>query len=407
VSGAFCGKHPSQGNVGQPPSAAEGPQPRAAAPHRPAGFASCAQVLTVPGAGSCVLPHDFAIFTGPLSTVERHDARESPRDLHARLAAGTALVLTGPYAYVDAVFRYCQRFQRDLVARDEVPPLADRALRLAAFTEARWRKLHRLLLLAQGDSLLDVADPPDTSGLQDWLEAPTGDAVFLIPLRRLQRILTDMRRAGEGLAIDGLGGSITILPHVYVPGDRSVPAMFAAYAHLIAGKRVLDMGTGTGVLALLAARLGAIEVVATDNNAQAVENARLNVERLGLTGTVEVRGPADLFDSVVGETFDVILFNAPWIQGEPRTLYETANYDPGYRVINGFLRAAPTHLASDGAILLQYSNVSQRTGEGSLDHLHEVITATGLRVAATRSIARVSRVLGAREHVFLFEIRRA
>jgi len=336
-----------------------------------------------------------------------HDARESPRALHTRLAADAAIVLTGPYAYVDGVFRYCQRFERELIPSETFAHITERGPRQAAFTQARRRKLHRLLLRAKGADLLEVADPPDTSGLQEWLQQPTGDRTFLIPVRRLQRILTDMRRARDGIDIEGLGGTITILPHVYVPADQSVPAMFTAYEHLIAGQRVLDLGTGTGVLALLAARLGAASVVATDNNPRAVENARLNAARLALEDTVDVRGPADLFDAVRGEMFDVILFNAPWIQGEPQTLYDTANYDPGYRVLDGFLRAASDHLAPGGAVLLQYSNVSQRQGGGSIDHLEATLAANDLRIVSRRSRARLSRVLGGRERVFLFEIRRA
>ena len=64
--------------------------------------------------------------------------------------------------------------------------------------------------------------------------------------------------------------------------------------------------------------------------------------------------------------------------------------------------ASPT-----GVILLQYSNVSTRMGEESMADLDAVIAAGGLRVVGRQSIARVSRVLGTRERVFLFEIRRA
>lgn len=363
--------------------------------------------VEVPGAGPCLLPLEFEHFTGELGgevAVETRDARERPSEIHAALAAGRAVVLSGPYRYVDGVYRYCQRFERKLVPRSECAHIEDRAQRSAAFTEARRRKLHRLLVLARGDDLVDVDDSPDTSGLQEWLEAPTGDETFLVPVRRLQRILTDMRRAREGIEVD-LVGRITILPHVYVPADRSVPAMFAPTRDLMVDRRVLDMGTGTGVLALLAARLGAAAVVATDSNPWAVRNARANAGRLGLD--IDVRGPADLFDAVEGERFDMIMFNAPWIQGEPRTLYDTANYDPGRRVLEGFMRGADDHLAAGGAVLLQYSDVSQRTGEGSLDRLVALVGECGLRIADERSLARVGRVLGAREHVFLYEIRRA
>jgi len=362
------------------------------------------QHVDVRGMGACLLPREFAIFTGPLSSAEVSDAHEPPRDIHARLASGDALVLRGPYAYVDGVFRYCQRHERKLVRPQEFAHVLSRTQRGAAFTEAR-RKLHRLLLAARAETILGVESAPDTTGLQEWLEAPTGDEVFLIPVRRLQRILTDMRRAREGIRIEALGESITILPHVYVPADQSVPAMFTEYAHLMEGRRVLDMGTGTGVLALLAARLGAARVIATDNNPKAVENARLNVERLGLGDVIEVRGPGDLFEPLEGETFDVILFNAPWIQGEPQTLYDTANYDPGYRILDAFLKNASRHLAPGGLVLLQYSDVSQRKGESGMDHLDAALDAGGLEVVTRRSRTRVSRVLGARERVFLMEIR--
>lgn len=364
------------------------------------------QSVNVPGKGVCLLPREFVIFTGKIGSIEVHDARESPKQLYARLAKGVALVLTGPYAYVNGVYRYCDHFQRGLVTRKEFAHIADRTQRSAAFTAERRRKLHRLLLLARDDSLAGVQGPPDTTGLQEWLQAPISDRLFLIPVRRLQRILTDMRRAQEGIFMEALGGIITIFPHVYVPADQSVPAMFREYRHLMEGKQVLDMGTGTGVLALLAARLGAARVVATDSNPNAVANARLNVQRLALANAVEIRGPADLFDSVKGETFHVILFNAPWIQGEPRTLYDTANYDPGYRVLDSFLHDALEHLAPGGAILVQYSDISQRKGEDSMIHLGKAISINGLRIVGKRSIARVSRVLGAQERVFLFEIRR-
>jgi len=58
--------------------------------------------------------------------------------------------------------------------------------------------------------------------------------------------------------------------------------------------RVLDLGTGTGILALGAALLGAQSVLAVDINPLAVRTARTNVGLNGLGGTVEVReGPAE------------------------------------------------------------------------------------------------------------------
>ncbi len=63
----------------------------------------------------------------------------------------------------------------------------------------------------------------------------------------------------------------------------------------VAGRRVVDVGTGSGVLALAAWRLGAASVVAMDNDPDALQNARENIERNGAERDVTVVC-ADLHD---------------------------------------------------------------------------------------------------------------
>jgi len=367
------------------------------------------QTFTLPPIDHCIIPDEFSVFTGDINAIEVVEAQTSPREILTRLAAGASILLTGEYRYIDAVYRYCQHHERELVGADTVKSVTDPFQRLAALTRERRRKLHHLLVAVRGDTLLQVTDAPETRGLGAWLQESTGDQTFLIPVRRLQRILTDMRRAHEGLTIDGLEGKITIRPHVYVPADASVPRMLFAYQHLLTGKRALDMGTGTGVLALLAAQFGASHVVATDINPHAVDNAHENVNRFGVGDKVIVKNAANLFDAVQGERFDVILFNAPWVEGQPRTIYDRALFDPGYRVLTQFLTDAPEHLVEGGAILLQFSDASALRGRGSgetgLSTLYRTIEANRLRIVSQETITRRSRAIGSQERVFLFEIR--
>jgi ribosomal protein L11 methyltransferase len=73
-----------------------------------------------------------------------------------------------------------------------------------------------------------------------------------------------------------------------------------------ANKKVLDMGCGTGILAIMASKLGAVEITAIDYDevcyASAIENAQLNkIENItALCGSKEV---------IPGENFDIILAN--------------------------------------------------------------------------------------------------
>ncbi len=71
-----------------------------------------------------------------------------------------------------------------------------------------------------------------------------------------------------------------------------------------AGRRVFDFGTGTGVLAILAEKLGAAEIVATDNDDWSIENARENIGTNGCKKIEVVK-----LDTVPEKPFDIILAN--------------------------------------------------------------------------------------------------
>jgi release factor glutamine methyltransferase len=85
---------------------------------------------------------------------------------------------------------------------------------------------------------------------------------------------------------------------------------------------VLDMGTGSGVGAVLAARY-ARRVVAVDINAAAVRCARINAALNHMEHKIGVR-QGDLFAPVDTERFDLILFNPPFLKGAPRDARDTA-----------------------------------------------------------------------------------
>ena len=109
-----------------------------------------------------------------------------------------------------------------------------------------------------------------------------------------------------------------------------------------AGDRALDVGSGSGILAIAAVRLGAAEAVAVEYDPDANLNARENFERNGVAGRVRlVEALAD--DALLAElgAFDLVLANI--LSGVIRpllpALHRALGASPeGRLIVSGILR---------------------------------------------------------------------
>lgn len=150
------------------------------------------------------------------------------------------------------------------------------------------------------------------------------------------------------------GSPILVMPSVFNPRRLRTGEFFASQldsSRIRPDAEVLDMGTGSGVCAVFAAR-HARRVVAVDINAAAVRCARINALLNRVDDTMDVRH-GDLFDRVAGERFDLVLFNPPFRSGEARNDRERAwrANGLGERFADGLGR----HLRPGGAALLLLS----------------------------------------------------
>lgn len=117
----------------------------------------------------------------------------------------------------------------------------------------------------------------------------------------------------------------------------------------VRGARVLDVGTGSGVQALLAAR-HASHVVATDINPRALAFTELNAALNGFEN-VEVR-LGSLFEAVAGERFDLITCNPPYVVSpESRWAYRDSGLQ-GDEISRRVLLAAADHLDDGGYVTM-------------------------------------------------------
>lgn len=168
----------------------------------------------------------------------------------------------------------------------------------------------------------------------------------------VRRVIALMSRHTEPYSLEVAGVEITVLPNVFSPKYFTDSEWFATeIAALVGRKRFLEIGTGTGVIALLAG-LGGADVVATDINPDAVCNARLNFARHGVAG-VALEG--DVYGPLAGtERFDIIFWNHPFNRGTQPNEQPLAlcGFDYEYQALRKYITQADKFLASDGKLLL-------------------------------------------------------
>jgi release factor glutamine methyltransferase len=137
-------------------------------------------------------------------------------------------------------------------------------------------------------------------------------------------------------------------PRIFWSGQFFAEALLADPTLVPESATVLDMGTGSGVGAVFAARR-ARRVLGVDVSPQAVRSARINALLHGVEDRVEVR-EGDLFGPVGIECFDRVLFNPPYFRGAPQNLLERAFFATD--VVERFATGLREHLTPAGQCLL-------------------------------------------------------
>lgn len=186
----------------------------------------------------------------------------------------------------------------------------------------------------------------------------------LAPLRDL------VRRRGQGEPLQHLLGTVEFAGRIFLCDKRALvprPETEQLVEKIAEGRlqsadcRILDVGTGSGVIALsLAGKFPDAKVMASDVSDDALALARENAERLAL-GNV-VFGKGDLLEGIDG-AFDLIVANLPYIAETDRgTLSREVRRDPGLALFGGergdeivrkLIEQAPSHLAPGGLLALE------------------------------------------------------
>jgi release factor glutamine methyltransferase len=202
-------------------------------------------------------------------------------------------------------------------------------------------------------------------------EEPTDD--------RKTALRETIRKRSEGMPVAYLVGhrefyslSFAVSPAVLIPRPETETLVLETLRHLkpLDAPRVLDLGTGSGCIAVcLAKQHRGARVTAVDSSPDALAVAGTNVARHAVTDRVTLR-EGDLFGPVAGETFDAIVSNPPYIGHDEfptldagvRDFEPRAALDGGPDGLDYYRRIAadaPAHLAPGGWLLVEIGSTQE------------------------------------------------
>ncbi|WP_201615582.1 methyltransferase [Psychrobacter urativorans] len=240
----------------------------------------------------------------------------------------------------------------------------------------RSRILSRLLLELDAGYVSQLRRAPDVSAA---CTAAFGelDESCLLSFRDLQGVLGAAGWRAKGVPIESLG--LSVFPHygVFAPTRHEYVQLLLDAPLPDACDVAFDIGTGTGLLAIILAQRGVQQVVATDLNPRALACASENFARLELDA-VQLQ-QADLFPTDA-PLANLIVCNPPWLPAKPTSPLEYAVYDANSAMLRGFLQGAKPHLAEQGEVWLILSDLAEHLQLRSRDELLGWFADAGLEV---------------------------
>ena len=189
--------------------------------------------------------------------------------------------------------------------------------------------------------------------------------------------------------------TLRVDPRVLVPRPETECLVEAALARIGDIATVLDLGTGSGAIALaVAASRPNARVVGVDRASGCIDVARQNAARLELTATFR---QSDWFSALdPSERFDVVVANPPYVaEGDPHLAADGLRFEPrdalvagadGLAALRRILAAAPSHLARGGWLCVEHGHDQEVA-------VRDLFVAHGFRdIETTPDLAGIPRV---------------
>jgi release factor glutamine methyltransferase len=178
-------------------------------------------------------------------------------------------------------------------------------------------------------------------------------------MRRIYRIQREMQAKFmkvplKGMLVPYLDKQFKVRKSVLWPSRDSIPLV--ENYEINPGERVLDLCTGSGVIAIYSALKGASKSVALDINPEAIKCVKENAEMHGVADAIDAR-VSDMWQALgKDEKFDVITMNPPFTKHKARTFVEKTIWDEDNYVQDRFIEGFDSRLNPGGRIYMTQAN---------------------------------------------------
>ncbi len=256
--------------------------------------------------------------------------------------------------------------------------------------KSRAQLLGKLLIPINADHKIELKRAPDIT-LASAQAYGADIAAYIVSLRELQGVISafEWRKKGVNIDLSALG----ISPFKLTPHFGVFSPIRGEYLKLLAttplpkcvqsNSCALDIGTGTGVLAIILALRGVQKVIATDQSPRAIACALANVQAHNLESKITVLA-TDLFplDTQTKQPIKaaLIVCNPPWLPGPSSGALDSAVFDPQSQMLKGFLSGLGKHLLDQGQGWLILSDLAEHLGLRTRAELMQWIEDAGLQV---------------------------
>lgn len=198
----------------------------------------------------------------------------------------------------------------------------------------------------------------------------------------------------EGKIVKYLGKEFLVFPNTFWPFTDSQPLV--RNLKIKANESVLDVGTGSGVIAIFACYAGASKVLAVDVNPAALKSAKHNAKLHGFDKIMKVK-KSNLFEAIKDEQFDVITANLPFRNKTAPDVVARSQWDTDFKTNTQFFAEVGNHLKPDGRIYFAQANF------GAVKEIKALAKAAGFSV---KTLASAATDKSETKKFFAFEMKR-